>query len=357
MADTPEPASPLAALELCAGAGGQALGLERAGFRHVALVENDHHACETLRAVRRWKHVVRETDLQDFRAVRYSGVDLVAGGVPCPPFSRAGRRLGKQDERDLFPEALRVVAECLPRAVMIENVRNLLRPEFADYRTSVLGELDRLGYVADWQLLESCNFDVPQLRPRAVLVAFRGDLNVTFRADVEPVHGVTQFIWPTPRRTLKTVGTVLRNEMKRNGWEGAAEWASRADDIAPTLVGGSKKHGGADLGPTQAKKQWRDRLGVDALGLADEPPGPGFVGRPRLTVPMAALLQGFPASWPFQGGKTAAYRQVGNAFPPPVAEAVGRAIIRALEACDTARVTPIARASGELAGDASAVAA
>jgi DNA (cytosine-5)-methyltransferase 1 len=145
--------------------------------------------------------------------------------------------------------------------------------------------------------------------------------------------------------------------MKRNGWEGAAEWASRADDIAPTLVGGSKKHGGADLGPTQAKKHWRDRLGVDALGLADEPPPPGFVGHPRLTVPMAALLQGFPARWPFQGGKTAAYRQVGNAFPPPVAQAVGRAIIEALSAADIACVTRIGRASGEPADDASTVAA
>jgi DNA (cytosine-5)-methyltransferase 1 len=353
----PETKTSLTALELCAGAGGQALGLDRAGFAHLGLVENDHHACETLRSIRRWKHAVRETDLQDFRAVRYKNVDLVAGGVPCPPFSRAGRRLGNQDERDLFPEALRIVAECSPRAVMIENVRNLLGPEFADNRVAVLDELGNLGYVADWQLLESCNYDVPQLRPRAVLVAFRRDLNVDFGVGVDSIAGVTRFVWPAGHRTSKTVGAVLRNEMKRNEWEGAADWASRADDIAPTLVGGSKKHGGADLGPTQAKKHWRDRLGVDALGLADEPPRPGFVGHPRLTVPMAAMLQGFPASWPFQGGKTAAYRQVGNAFPPPVAEAVGRAIIEALSAADIARVTPIGRVSGELADDASAVAA
>ena len=110
-----------------------------------------------------------------------------------------------------------------------------------------------------------------------------------------------------------------------------ANWANGADRIAPTLVGGSKKHGGPDLGPTQAKRQWA-RLGVDGLGIADSRPGPDWEGMPRLTVRMAAMLQGFPANWPFAGGKTAAYRQVGNAFPPPVAEAVATAIEAALRA-------------------------
>jgi DNA (cytosine-5)-methyltransferase 1 len=347
----------LTALELCAGAGGQALGLDRAGFEHRALVENDRHACATLRSVRRWRDAVRETDLRDFRAVRYEHADLVAGGVPCPPFSRAGKRLGDQDERDLFPEALRIVAECEPRAVMIENVRNLLGAEFGDYRASVLEELAALGYSADWQLLESCDYGVPQLRPRAVLVAFRRDLSIGFAGDALESSGGVRFSWPEPKRTSRTVGAVLHNAMRQNGWEGAAAWASQANEIAPTLVGGSKKHGGADLGPTQAKKQWRDRLGVDALGLADAAPRAGFKGYPRLTVPMAAMLQGFPANWPFQGGKTAAYRQVGNAFPPPVAEAVGRAIADALAAADDARVTRVATRGDESAADASAVAA
>jgi DNA (cytosine-5)-methyltransferase 1 len=355
---TDEKQAALSALELCAGAGGQALGLDRAGFEHRALVENDRHACATLRSVRRWRDAVRETDLRDFRAVRYDGVDLVAGGVPCPPFSRAGRRLGDQDERDLFPEALRIVGECKPRAVMIENVRNLLGGEFADYRASVLEELAALGYSADWQLLEACDYGVPQLRPRAVLVAFRRDLGIGFPEEEEvATPGKVLFSWPEPKRTSKTVGAVLRTEMRRNGWEGAAVWASQANQIAPTLVGGSKKHGGADLGPTQAKKHWRDRLGVDALGVADTAPPPGFQGNPRLTVPMAAMLQGFPANWPFQGGKTAAYRQVGNAFPPPVAEAVGRAIADALAAADSKQLTRLAPRGDESTADASAVAA
>jgi len=94
---------------------------------------------------------------------------------------------------------------------------------------------------------------------------------------------------------------------------------------------GSKKHGGPDLGPTRARAAWRE-LGVDGLGIADSPPGPGFPDgkAPKLTVPMVARLQGFPDSWHFSGRKTAAYRQVGNAFPPPVARALGTAIADAL---------------------------
>ena len=102
-------------------------------------------------------------------------------------------------------------------------------------------------------------------------------------------------------------------------------WRDRANGIAPTIVGGSQKHGGPDLGPVRAKKAW-SLLGVDAHGVASEPPGPDFDGEPRLTVPMVARLQGLPDSWIVVGRKTAAYRQVGNAFPPPVAEAVGHQI-------------------------------
>jgi DNA (cytosine-5)-methyltransferase 1 len=99
--------------------------------------------------------------------------------------------------------------------------------------------------------------------------------------------------------------------------------------VAPALVGGSKKHGGADLGPTRAKEAWA-KLGVDGRGVADAVPSKDFNGMPRLTVRMAARIQGFPDSWQFAGRKTAAYRQVGNAFPPPVARAVGVAIAEAL---------------------------
>jgi DNA (cytosine-5)-methyltransferase 1 len=117
--------------------------------------------------------------------------------------------------------------------------------------------------------------------------------------------------------------------MKTKGWRGADSWRKRANSIAPTLVGGSKKHGGPDLGPTRAKRAWA-ALGVDGMGLWDEPPARDFVGMPRLTPRMTARVQGFPDTWTFSGRKTAAYRQIGNAFPPPVAAAVARNIFSVL---------------------------
>jgi DNA (cytosine-5)-methyltransferase 1 len=113
------------------------------------------------------------------------------------------------------------------------------------------------------------------------------------------------------------------------GWPGAEAWRDRADEIAPTIVGGSLKHGGPDLGPTRARKAWAT-LGVDGLGIADAAPSKNQTGMPRLTVKMVAKLQGFPDDWRFSGGKTAAYRQVGNAFPPPVARAVAQQISHCL---------------------------
>ncbi len=308
----------LRSLEICAGAGGQALGLEQAGFDHLALVEIDAHACMTLRFNRpRWN--VIQADLREFNACDYRGVDLLAGGVPCPPFSIAGKQLGEKDERNLFPEVIRLVHECSPKAVMIENVRGLMDPMFDGYRASVTAQVESLGYTGFWRLLNASDFGVPQLRPRVIFVALKHEY-------------ARNFSWPQPNPgPPPTVGQVLFKEMGSRGWSQVEQWRVRANQIAPTLVGGSKKHGGPDLGPTRARKAWA-ALGVDGGSLADKPPGPDFEGMPRLTTRMAALIQGFPEEWPFVGRKTPAYRQIGNAFPPPVAKAVGERILQALQA-------------------------
>jgi DNA (cytosine-5)-methyltransferase 1 len=320
----------LTSIEICAGAGGQALGLEEAGFEHLAVVEIDPWAAETLRTNRPHWNVLGPRpgdrppfdggpgDVRAFSALEWRGrVHLLAGGVPCPPFSKAGLQLGADDDRDLFPEALRLVKECQPSGVMLENVRGLLDPKFASYRGEIELELRLLGYVPEWRLLHASDFGVPQLRPRAILVALRPDAAELFE-------------WPEGGRIApQSVGETLRDLMASNGWEGAEAWAERAHRIAPTLVGGSKKHGGPDLGPTRAKREWA-RLGVDGLGIANDAPSRGFAGFPRLTIPMTARLQGFPDGWRFAGRKTAQYRQIGNAFPPPVATAVARAIHAAI---------------------------
>jgi DNA (cytosine-5)-methyltransferase 1 len=308
---------PLTVLELCTGGGGQALGLELAGFECVGAIDNDLQACETLKKNRpNWR--VHHVDIEEISGSKFRGVDLVAAGVPCPPFSIAGKQLGAGDERDLFPEALRIIEEAEPAGVMLENVAGFAAAKFSEYRAGLFRGLDRLGYKTEWQMLNASDFGVPQLRPRFVLVGLRSKF-------------FSNFEWPLPTMPGTTVGTTLQDLMAENGWPGALKWVSRANSIAPTIVGGSKKHGGPDLGPTRAREQWR-RLGVDGLGIADAAPDTRFPinGLPRLTARMVARLQSFPDEWQFSGRKTAAYRQVGNAFPPLVAKAVGLSIFAAL---------------------------
>lgn len=328
-------------VEICAGAGGQALGLSQAGFGHAALVEIDRNACATLRHNARrggWRvDQIHEADVRHWtEQVRVGAHDLgavalLAGGVPCPPFSIAGKQLGSDDDRDLFPAMLELAELLRPRAVQIENVRGLMGRKFEPYRAEISARLVALGYTPHWKVLEAHNYGVPQLRPRTIMVALR---------EPDSHH----WVWPTAKRTrTRTVGEALQASMSANGWEGATAWADSANAIAPTLVGGSKKHGGADLGPTRAKRQWRD-IGVNGLGVADSVPGPGYDGLPKLTVQQAAIVQGFPVAWQIQGLKTAAYRQVGNAFPPPVAKAVGQRILAAFRSADRVALERVALA-------------
>ncbi|KUF17188.1 DNA cytosine methyltransferase [Streptomyces silvensis] len=312
-------------VELCSGAGGQALGLEQAGFSHQALIDLDHDACRTLRQNRPNWHVV-QADLRSaecFPAAAAARPCLLAAGIPCPPFSIAGRQLGWQDERDLIPAALALVAATKPRAILLENVKGLLQEKFSAYRTAILHTLAGLGYTAEWRLLYARDFGVPQLRPRAVLVGMEAPAFANFR-------------WPEadlPTAEAVNVGAVLRESMASRGWRLADTWATQAQRIAPTLCGGSRKHGGPDLGPSRARRAWAE-IGVNGSSVANEPPAPDDQLPVRLTVAQLALLQGFPPDWTFAGGKTSVYRQVGNAFPPPMARAVGRAIGAALDQTD-----------------------
>lgn len=376
-------------IEICAGAGGQAIGLHQAGFGHLALVEIDTYAVETLKLniedheVWAWERGhcdVLSGDVKEFdphrdvrksaELLRLKGLDLLAGGVPCPPFSHAGKQLGKDDERDLFPRMLELVEILKPRAVMIENVRGIMDPKFSDYRDWITARLQGgsyrgddgqivkepgLGYtVAKWGVLEASNFGVPQLRPRAILVAFRDDVIKDLKyewptATHEDPVSIAQELQPSMLERYSRYFDGDHSEQAHAAYE---RWLRKAKErdgelrgkgggIAPTLVGGSKKHGGADLGPSRAKAAWR-QLGISGMGVAndidtcrtkqtEERDLFGADG-PMLTVKQAAIVQGFPAEWDFFGGKTAQYRQVGNAFPPPVAKAVGQSIADVLRA-------------------------
>ena len=215
----------LTSIEICAGAGGQALGLAMAGFVHVALVEYEKEYCDTLTFNRPEWNVIH-TDVRDFSGLPYRGkIDLLSGGVPCPPFSVAGKQLGSDDERDLFPEAIRLVKEINPRAVMLENVRGFLDPIFNEYRENIIESISSLGFKVQIKLLKANDYGVPQLRPRIVIVGIRNDISREFHYPEE--H---------PEKS-PTVGKVLYDLMKEKGWKGAKQWAKNANTIAPTIVG------------------------------------------------------------------------------------------------------------------------
>ena len=294
------------------------MGLSMAGFKHIALVEYESLYCGILKHNRPDWNVIC-SDVKNFSGQPFFGkIDLLAGGVPCPPFSVAGKQLGKDDERDLFPDAIRLIKEIMPRAVMLENVKGFLDSKFENYRTSILKQIESLGYAVHIKLINASGFSVPQLRPRTIIIGIRNDIEDVF-AYPEPCPGKTA-----------TVGETLSDLMKKNGWEYADEWAKKANAIAPTIVGGSKKHGGPDLGPARARKAW-SLLGINGLGIADDSPFPGFKGMPKLTPRMVARLQGFPDDWYFGTKKTAACRMIGNAFPPPVAKAIGLQLLKVLQ--------------------------
>ena len=172
------------------------------------------------------------------------------------------------------------------------------------YRAEIELAFSDLGYkVMGFKLIHASDFGVPQLRPRAAFVALKPEY-----ADY--------FAWPSgSRQQTPTVGDALYPLMAINGSQSGRYWRERANGIAPTLVGGSKLHGGPDLGPTRARAAW-EQLGVNGKLIAPDAPDVNFVGMPHLTVQMAAVIQGFPPDWRYRGSKTHAYRQVGNAFPP-----------------------------------------
>ncbi|MGQ4351714.1 DNA cytosine methyltransferase [Streptomyces drozdowiczii] len=317
------PVSELRFVDVCAGAGGLALGLEQAGFDPVLLLDKKAVACETLGLNRpHWK--VLEMDLLDFVPDEHPqtyDVDLLSAGLPRVKSSATAARAETDEEEQLLRAAVLLAHSIQPRAVILENVPGLVDADvFAPLRAFVREELEHLGYRLHWFVLNAADFGVPQVRKQGVLVALKERYFDRFRP---PVPTVEEHV---------PVGRALRDSMAARGWGGADAWADRAVSVAPTLVGGSDNRGGADLGPTGTKAAWA-RMGVNGGALADEVPGPETADTPgliKLTAAQTALLQGFPEEWLFAGRKTARYRQIGHASPPAVGEALGLAVAEAL---------------------------
>ncbi|GED86802.1 DNA cytosine methyltransferase [Streptomyces sp. NPDC091412] len=315
-------------VDVCAGAGGLASGLESAGFSPVLLLDNKPQACETILTNRpRWKVVC--DDLISFLPEEHPetlDVDLLSAGLPRVKSSAAVRRSDSEPELRLLTATVYLVHAIQPRALLLENLPALVdSPAYAEVREFIEGELAHLGYRLRWFVLNAADFGVPQERLQGVLVAIK---EPWFRAFVPPEPTVSEHV---------SVGRALRRSMSARGWSEADAWADQARAVAPTLVGGSDNRGGADLGPSGTKRAWA-RMGVNGGAFADEVPGPDYVW-PRsdeaarmlkITVDQAAVLQSFPPEWQITGRKTARYRQIGHATPPPVGTALGKAIATAL---------------------------
>ncbi len=321
----------LTVVELCAGAGGMSLGLESAGFHPLALYEFDKHAAATLRLNRPLWNVI-EGDIRsvDFTVHRSQCVDLLVGGLPCQPYSIDGNGLGKDDPRDLLLESARAVREIRPRAFIFENVTGLFNARHADHLGNFLNQLKNSGYVVQVVRMEAEDYGVAQERSRMLFVGMKQASMAEFRAP------------PTFPEWRANLGDVLEDLMAANGWSGSKAWAdarrnhvvvrngiTKRGALASTVVG--RKGGSRE----KESARWAAK-GIDIATVADTAPTPEQVARagdaflPQLTLRMRARLQGFPDWWEFVGGKDSSARQVGNAVPPVIGQAMGLAVRGAL---------------------------
>lgn len=317
-------------LELFAGCGGAALGLSRAGFAHAALVEWDRHACATLRAAGHGP--VIEGDVRNLDAIAAvigpGAPDTIWSSFPCQAWSTAGKRRGAADERNGWPWTVSAIDRFRPTWFVGENVRGLTlhrkacparkggaaEPESCAgcyFFSIILGDLRRRFEHVGWWLLNAADYGVPQHRQRLIVWAGPAPL-----VQLWPTHGPTG-LWPHVG-----MGAALRDGTARVYTEGrAGTEPGRLDAPAPTVTTTEEKGTRASAASGWTFNGGPDRAG-DALFLA--------TGRRRLTVAECAVLQDFPVDYPFQGPVGARYRQIGNAVPPRLAEAVGAAVLAAM---------------------------
>ncbi|NEJ89997.1 DNA (cytosine-5-)-methyltransferase [Rhizobium leguminosarum] len=322
-------------LELCAGAGGLALGLERAGFEHVALIEFNRHAAATLRKNRPdWNVVEADVRKVDFTQYRDQRIDLLTGGLPCTPFTSVGKRKGKKDDKDLMMEGVRAVQEVAPKAFVFENVDGLLHSKHADYVAALLRKFSKAGYVTDIHRINTRDYGRAQDRSRIMIVGFRKDLAGVFRMP------------PRFPGLANNMGDVLQDLISANGWSGADDWVRMMRERPefdrfgnPIGVGAlSDAIRGYQGSPKKGEARRALENGVSyappskAAPTNEEGSREGFL--PGLTNRMRARLQGFPDDWEFVGGLGAVANQIGNAVAPAVGQAMGLALVSALKGWD-----------------------
>lgn len=385
---------PLKSVELFTGAGGLALGLEKSGWHHEALIERNEHACSTIHLNESSGHpLARNWRLyaQDVRSISYetvaAGVDMVAGGPPCQPFSLGGKHGAYNDRRDMFPEAVRAVRELRPRCFLFENVKGLLRQSFATYFhyivlqltypllvrkadeawESHLSRLERvhtggksvdLSYNVVYRLLDAADYGVPQHRHRVFIVGFRSDLGREWSFP-SATHSMDKLLWeqwvtgsywdehevPTKRRP--PIPERLRSRIQRLSADLvlAAPWGDRCRTVRDALAGlpnpKDKRHtipnhefrDGARPYPGHTGSPFDEPSKALKAGDHGVPGGENMIALPDgscryYTVRESARVQTFPDDYVFSGSWTEAMRQIGNAVPVNLAAAVGESVMK-----------------------------
>lgn len=321
-------------IELFAGAGGLALGLEQAGFDGLAYVEINGDACETLRRNRpEWNVIEGDVHEIDFR--QYDGqVDLVSGGFPCQAFSMAGKRLGFGDIRGtLFAEIIRCANETHPKMLLIENVKGLLSHDGGRTFETIRHEVEKAGYTLQWKILNASYHGVGQARERIVMIGIRDDL-----ADK------IAFEYPKPDDRQMTLRDALDGVPDSPGVSYSEKkakvldlvppggcWIDLPQDIAREYMKSSYDSPGGKRG--MARRLSWDRpcltLTTSPSQKQTERCHPDET-RP-LTVREYARVQSFPDDWEFAGGIGSQYRQIGNAVPVEMARRIGVQIVKALD--------------------------
>ena len=340
-----KPSRPYTSVELFAGAGGLALGMEMAGFQHVLLNEFDHEACETLRVNRPGWNVVEE----DIHTVDFTGlkgkVDFLSGGFPCQAFSYAGKRRGFEETRGtLFFELARAVKEIQPKVFLCENVKGLREHDNGRTLETITNVIEELGYsLIPPRVLKAVMFKVPQKRERLFLVAVRKDL-----ADK------VSFDWPAPYRRVMTLRDAFfagdlypvdvpesegqqYPEKKKNVMDlvpMGGDWRDLPEEVAKEYMKGSYNLGGGKTGMARRLSLDEPSLTLTCAPAQKQTERCHPTQTRPLTVREYARIQSFPDDWNFSGNMSSKYKQIGNAVPVNLAYAMGRAVIRLMNQID-----------------------
>ena len=372
-------------VELFAGAGGLGLGISRAGFQSIAVIERDRYCCDTIRQNQRrslpllshWP--LFECDIRDFDfGLIKEEVDLVSGGPPCQPFSLGGKHRGYRDDRDMFPQAIRAVRELRPRAFLFENVKGLTRQAFSNYfeylrlqltypnisrgasedwqhhlarleRHYTHGKNDDLRYQVVTRVLNSADYGVPQRRERVFFVGFRADLGIEW-AFPKPSHSKDALLWSQwrsgvywknhnllkPEQLLNSRTAVAVRRLREK--PALAPWLTVRDALStlpdpetePILASKHQNHcfqPGAKSYPGHTGSPLDEPAKTLKAGDHGVPGGENMLRRPDQTIRYfsireTARLHGFPDDYIFHGSWTETMRQLGNAVPIPLAEAI-----------------------------------